>query len=396
MPSCSAPTADRSDFELDSATVRRHRRADGSDVLVNVYGNKLDYQNRTALLCSIIDVTERVRAEEERDRNREFLDRVIDNVSMTILVKDARTLRYVLANRAAERLWGFSRSEMVGKTPHEVFDTETAELVEANDRKLLESGTSFYLPEHRVETRNGPRIVTSNRIAVRNQSGEVQYVLGVVEDVTERKQLDDQLRQAQKMEAVGNLTGGIAHDFNNLLTVIIGNLDLLREDVAGHVEAEQKIDTIAQAAERGADLTRHMLVFSRRQPLQAEEIDVNTLIAGTTRLLSRALGGNIAVTLRTGADLPPVLVDSAQLETALLNIAINARDAMPAGGALTIATRLAHFDAEYAAHNPEVAAGAYVLIAISDTGTGIPPDVVERIFEPFFTTKPRRRAPGSA
>jgi PAS domain S-box-containing protein len=374
--------------------VRRHRRADGSDVLVNVYGNELDYQNRTALLCSIIDVTERVRAEEERDRNREFLDRVIDNVSMTILVKDARTLQYVLVNRAAERLWGFSRSEMIGKTPHEVFDTETAELVEANDRKLLESGTSFYLPEHKVETRNGPRIVTSNRIAVRNQSGEVQYVLGVVEDVTERKQLDDQLRQAQKMEAVGNLTGGIAHDFNNLLTVIIGNLDLLREDVAGDVEAEQKIDTIAQAAERGADLTRHMLVFSRRQPLQAEEIDVNTLIAGTTRLLSRALGGNIAVTLRTGADLPPVLVDSAQLETALLNIAINARDAMPTGGALTIATRLAHFDAEYAAHHPEVAAGAYVLIAISDTGTGIPPDVVERIFEPFFTTKPTGQGTG--
>jgi CheY-like chemotaxis protein len=196
---------------------------------------------------------------------------------------------------------------------------------------------------------------------------KVQYVLGVVEDVTERKQLDDQLRQAQKMEAVGNLTGGIAHDFNNLLTVIIGNLDLLREDVAGHVEAEQKIDTIAQAAERGADLTRHMLMFSRRQPLQAEEIDVNTLIAGTTRLLSRALGGNIA---------------------------INARDAMPTGGALTIATRLAHFDAEYAAHHAEVAAGAYVLVAISDTGTGIPPDVVERIFEPFFTTKPTGQGTG--
>ncbi|HWZ37651.1 MAG TPA: ATP-binding protein [Bradyrhizobium sp.] len=195
----------------------------------------------------------------------------------------------------------------------------------------------------------------------------MQYVLGVVEDVTERKQLDDQLRQAQKMEAVGNLTGGIAHDFNNLLTVIIGNLDLLREDVAGHVEAEQKIDTIAQAAERGADLTRHMLMFSRRQPLQAEEIDINTLIAGTTRLLSRALGGNIA---------------------------INARDAMPTGGALTIATRLAHFDAEYAAHHAEVAAGAYVLIAISDTGTGIPPDVVERIFEPFFTTKPTGQGTG--
>jgi PAS domain S-box-containing protein len=287
-------------LEFHSATNRRHRKADGNEILVNVFGRKLNYENRSALLCSIIDVTERVRAEEERDRNRDFLDRIIDNVTMTILVKDARTLQYVLANRAAERLWGFSRSEMIGKTPHEVFDKETAELVEANDRKLLESGSNFYLPAHKIDTRNGPRMVTSNRVAVRNQSGEVQYVLGVVEDVTERKHLDDQLRQAQKMEAVGNLTGGIAHDFNNLLTIIVANLDLLSEDVAGNAEAEQKIATIAQAAERGADLTRHMLAFSRRQPLQAKEVDINGLIAGTTRLLSRALGGNIAVTLRTG------------------------------------------------------------------------------------------------
>jgi PAS domain S-box-containing protein len=287
-------------LEFHSATNRRHRKADGNEILVNVFGRKLNYENRSALLCSIIDVTERVRAEEERDRNRDFLDRIIDNVTMTILVKDARTLQYVLANRAAERLWGFSRSEMIGKTPHEVFDKETAELVEANDRKLLESGSNFYLPAHKIDTRNGPRMVTSNRVAVRNQSGEVQYVLGVVEDVTERKHLDDQLRQAQKMEAVGNLTGGIAHDFNNLLTIIVANLDLLSEDVAGNAKAEQKIATIAQAAERGADLTRHMLAFSRRQPLQAKEVDINGLIAGTTRLLSRALGGNIAVTLRTG------------------------------------------------------------------------------------------------
>lgn len=509
--------------EFHSAAIRRHRKADGSDILVNVFGRKLNYENRSALLCSIIDVTERVRAqeerdrnrdfldriidnvtvslqvkdartlryvlvnkaterlwgltrdqvigktpheifdketadliaeqdhrqlqdptrnfyvpehkidtpdkgvrvvttnriairdqsgevqylvsvvedvtervcaEEERDRNRDFLDRIIDNVTMTILVKDARTLQYVLANRAAERLWGFSRSEMIGKTPHEIFDRETAELVEANDRKLLESGSNFYIPAHKIDTRNGPRIVTSNRVAVRNQSGEVQYVLGVVEDVTERKHLDDQLRQAQKMEAVGNLTGGIAHDFNNLLTVIIGNLDLLSEDVAGNVEAEQKIDTIAQAAERGADLTRHMLAFSRRQPLQAKEVDINTLIGGTTRLLSRALGGNIGVTLHTGVDLPPVLVDAPQFETALLNIAINARDAMPASGTLTVATRLGRLDAEYAAHNPGVAAGTYVLIEMTDTGVGIPPDVVERIFEPFFTTKPQGQGTG--
>jgi len=219
-------------------------------------------------------------------------------------------------------------------------------------------------------------------------------VLGVVDDVTERKQVEDQLRQAQKMEAVGNLTGGVAHDFNNLLTVVMGNLDLLREDVAGNVAAEQKIDTIMQASERGADLTRHMLAFSRRQPLQAKDVDVSALIGGTTRLLSRALGGNITIAVRTGIDLPAVLVDASQLETALLNIAINARDAMPDGGTLTLGTRVAELDADYAARHPGVRPGTYVAIEITDTGTGIPPDLIERIFDPFFTTKPSGKGTG--
>jgi CheY-like chemotaxis protein len=174
----------------------------------------------------------------------------------------------------------------------------------------------------------------------------------------------------------------------------MGNLDLLREDVAGNVAAEQKIDTIMQASERGADLTRHMLAFSRRQPLQAKDVDVSALIGGTTRLLSRALGGNITIAVRTGIDLPAVLVDASQLETALLNIAINARDAMPDGGTLTLGTRVAELDADYAARHPGVRPGTYVAIEITDTGTGIPPDLIERIFDPFFTTKPSGKGTG--
>jgi CheY-like chemotaxis protein len=189
------------------------------------------------------------------------------------------------------------------------------------------------------------------------------------------------------MEAIGKLTGGVAHDFNNLLTVIIGNLDLLQQDIAGNPEAEQKVEAILQASERGADLTRLMLAFSRRQPLQSKSVDVDSLIRNTTRLLTRTLGEAISIEVRTGSDVARALVDEAQLETALLNIAINARDAMPEGGTLTMTTSNAELDADYANLHPGVAAGPYVRIEMADTGIGMPADVVERIFEPFFTTK---------
>ncbi len=334
------------------------------------------------------DITDRRRAEQERDRNRDFLDRIIDNIPVTVFVKDAHSLRYILINRAGETLLGLPRDQLVGKTPHEIFDKETADTIVEHDREMLHSNPEIYVPEHSINTpRNGVRLVTSNRICVRDQNGEMQYLLGVSEDMTERKSVEDQLRQAQKMEAVGRLTGGLAHDFNNLLTIIIGNLDLLQEDIAGNQEAESKIETILEASERGAELTRLMLAFSRRQPLQARAVDVNKLIRQTTSLLNRTLGEDISIELRPATDLEPALVDESQLETALLNIAINARDAMPGGGTLTVTTRGAELDADYAALHPGVTPGTYVQIEIADTGIGMPPEIVEHIFEPFFTTK---------
>jgi PAS domain S-box-containing protein len=356
--------------------------------LVQLYGRQLSYNGRDALLCSIIDVTERVRAEEERDRNRELLDRIVENVPVTIVVKDARNLQYVLINKAAEKLWGVSREELLGKSLHEVFGKEQADAIGKYDRQVVKSGKNLYSGEHKIDTPgNGERVVTSNRIVIKNHNGEVQYLLGVLEDMTERKAVEDQLRQAQKMEAVGNLTGGVAHDFNNLLTVIMCNLDLLQEDVAGNAPAEEKINVILDAADRGADLTRHMLAFSRRQPLQAKEVDVNALIATTVRLLGRTLGENISIAVHPTAGLPAALVDPSQLETALMNIAINARDAMPDGGTLAISTGVADLDEAYAAQHPGVTPGAYVSIAVADSGIGMAPELLERIFEPFFTTK---------
>jgi CheY-like chemotaxis protein len=198
------------------------------------------------------------------------------------------------------------------------------------------------------------------------------------------------LQRAERLEAIGGLTGGLAHNFNNLLLVIIGNLDLLKGDIVGNRAAEEKVETILAASLRGAELTRQMLAFSRRQALQPQRLDVNAMIDGAVQTLGRTLGESITCDLQLAADLWPVFADEAQLESALVNIAINARDAMPNGGVLSIATGNLHADAEFAARHGEFAPGDYVTISISDTGTGMPPDVGARIFEPFFTTK----APG--
>jgi CheY-like chemotaxis protein len=193
------------------------------------------------------------------------------------------------------------------------------------------------------------------------------------------------LFQAQKMEAVGQLTGGVAHDFNNLLTVIIGNLDAIAEQVTG--DAKPLIETALKAAERGAALTHRLLAFSRRQTLSPETLDIDRLASDMGDLLRRTLGEHVEIEMKPHAGLWPAAADRGQVENALLNLAINARDAMPDGGTLTVATANVHLDADYAAHNSEVTPGDYVMLAVSDSGLGMSPETVERAIEPFFTTK---------
>ncbi len=202
------------------------------------------------------------------------------------------------------------------------------------------------------------------------------------------------LQQSQKMEAIGNLTGGMAHDFNNQLSVIIGNLDSLDEHLEENSEAHQLAQASLKAALRGADLTRRLLAFARQQPLQPRATDINKLIEDIAKLLGRILGENIKIFLSLAPDIWQVIIDPVQLDAALTNLATNARDAMPKGGNLMITTSNRHLDAEYAAQHPEVTAGDYAMIEVSDTGNGIPPEVIGRIFEPFFTTKARDKGTG--
>jgi signal transduction histidine kinase len=198
---------------------------------------------------------------------------------------------------------------------------------------------------------------------------------------------ETQVRQAQKMEAIGQLTGGIAHDFNNILTVITGTIEILGDAVKDRPHLAQITNLISAAASRGADLTRHLLAFARQQPLQPRSTDVNALVIDAVRLLRPTLGEQIEIDSMLAHDSAPALIDPSQLSTAILNLALNARDAMPNGGKLTLETRNVVLDENYAGMNREVKPGNYVMIAVSDTGKGIPGSLLEKVFEPFFTTK---------
>jgi signal transduction histidine kinase len=198
---------------------------------------------------------------------------------------------------------------------------------------------------------------------------------------------ESQVRQAQKMEAIGQLTGGVAHDFNNILTVITGTIEILAEAVSDRPQLAQITKMVAAAAARGADLTQHLLAFARRQPLQPHSVDVNAMVIDAARLLRPTLGEQIEIESMLAHDSAPALIDPSQLSTAILNLALNARDAMPNGGKLTLETKNVVLDENYAGMNNEVTPGNYVMIAVSDTGAGIPADLLDKVFEPFFTTK---------
>jgi signal transduction histidine kinase/CheY-like chemotaxis protein len=247
-----------------------------------------------------------------------------------------------------------------------------------------------------------PRIVASpTRIQLANAYARLEEEVrqrreaeAMVKRFEEKEATDAKLRQSQKMEAIGQLTGGVAHDFNNILTVITGTIEILSDAVKDRPHLAQITDLINGAATRGAELTKHLLAFSRRQPLQPRNTDVNALIIDSARLLRPTLGEHIEIESMLAHDSAPALIDPSQLSTAILNLALNARDAMPEGGKLTLETKNVVLDENYARQNSEVKPGNYVLIAVSDTGEGIPGNLLEKVFEPFFTTKEAGKGSG--
>ncbi len=341
----------------------------------------------TAALQS--EVAERRKADEALKKTTTFLDAVIENLPGMLFVKDAKDHRFLLFNRAGEELLGYGRDELIGKSDYDFFPKEQADQFIARDREMLAAGKPMITPEESVTTRHrGTRILRTIKIPVRNADGTPQFLLGFSEDITERKAMEQQLHQALKIEAVGQLTGGIAHDFNNLLTVIFSSAEMLEERLRERDATERKlVENILGASQQGAELTKRLLAFARRQPLEPRIVNINEFVVNLRGLLQRTLGEQIDIRMELGDGLWHAEVDPNQVEAAVLNLAINARDAMPEGGHLMIETANITLDKMQADRFGEVQPGSYVALSVSDDGVGMPPEVLARAIEPFFTTK---------
>ena len=348
-------------------------RADGAIIGVGVIGT---------------DITERKISEKALKDSQELFKSIIDNVPSAIVLKDHEG-RLSLVNRRFEEWYGVAADDAIGRTTHELFPENFATTVAVQDRGTPLSGKAESVEvEADVSFADNTvhRIASTNFLVPSSVDGS-PVVATISTDITQQRKSDEQLRQAQKMEAVGQLTGGVAHDFNNLLGVIIGNLDFLDELLVDDSDQQELIATALQAALQGAEMTSRLLAFSRKQALNPVSIDLNTLVHGMTDLLKRALGETVTIRNVTSPNLKIVKIDSGQLETALLNLAVNARQAMTGGGQLTIETSNVELDHDYAEYHEEVEAGIYAMLAVSDTGTGMSSTVLEHAFDPFFTTK---------
>ena len=310
---------------------------------------------------------------------------VLDSSPLPIFSLDAQG-QIASWNEAAERVFGHPAADVTGKRFSSLQQTGGADLDSAWSRAM--NGETLRDLQLQWARRDGqPRDVMYAIAPITEGDGRFGGAVCVAEDVTDKIRFERQLMQSQKMEAVGQLTGGVAHDFNNLLTVITGTIDTLREGVADRPDLAALATMIDQAATRGADLTKRMLAFARKQPLQPRDTDLNSLTEDAIGLLRPALGEEIEIEAVLAPDAWACLIDPSQLTSALLNLAINARDAMPGGGRITLETANAILDEAYAMENGEVTPGSYVMVAVSDTGTGIAPDIRDRVFDPFFTTK---------
>jgi two-component system, cell cycle sensor histidine kinase and response regulator CckA len=334
------------------------------------------------------DITARSSAEDALKESREYMHQIINSLGDPLFVKDQQH-RFVLVNDALCELSGKRREELLGVAMYSVLPPEFASYLWNQEQDIFETGKQC-VTEENVPDRNGKiHTVMTKKTLLTDKKGNKQIV-GVLRDITEYKNLQAQFIQSQKMEAVGLLAGGVAHDFNNLLTVIKGYTEMLAVELDPDDARSEEVQLIASAAEQAASLTKQLLTFSRKQILKPKVLNLNSILDEMGKMLRRLIGEDIELIAIAQPGLGLIHADPVQIQQILMNIVVNARDAMPQGGKLTIETANADLDDSYIGEHPEVKKGPYVMLAISDTGIGMDKDTQARIFEPFFTSK----APG--
>ena len=373
---------------IDEETAVEYMKSGATDYLL---------KDRTARLgAAVLAALKQARQRSALDMQQLLLQKVIDTDPSMIFVKDFEG-RFILVNRAVAEVYACSVDDLVGRTDADF--NKNAQEVEhflRNDREVMERGEPKFIAEEPVTNpaTGITRWFQTIKVPLSLPGHNIRMMLGVGTDITPRRQLEEQLRQSQKMEAVGRLAGGIAHDFNNVLTAILGYSQMLLADLAEGDQRREDVQEIEHAATRAATLTRQLLAFSRRQVLQPQILDLNALVENLDRFLRRLIGEDIDLRVHPGSDLWLVSADSGQMEQVIMNLAVNSRDAMPTGGKLTLETANVILDAAYAQRHHAVKPGEYVMLAVSDTGTGMDEETQARIFEPFFTTKSSGKGTG--
>jgi two-component system, cell cycle sensor histidine kinase and response regulator CckA len=394
-------------FGLRTAEIplRRYRRKDGSTValeITTVYGQ---WMGRTVHVATYRDVSAReaalcaLRQSEERlQRERNHLLTLINNLPDHIYLRD-RESRFILANRAvAEFMGAGDPGALVGKKDSDFYPPEVAAQFAADDRLILEQGRCIINQERCDRSASGAlRWIMTTKVPIIDESGRVQGLVGIGRDFTESRETKEALRRSQeqlqqglKMEAIGRLAGGIAHDFNNLLTVIKGFAELIDGRLPHGDPSKMEIAEIRGASQRAARLTAQLLAFGRKQILQPRVMPINDVVQAMRNMLPRILGEDIELSICLGRDAGRIRADQGQLEQVIMNLSVNARDAMPRGGRLAMATDNCVITEDMKCEHPELRTGPYVTLRVTDTGTGMDAATLSRIFEPFFTTK----APG--
>jgi len=377
------------------------RRRNGSEFPVEIGLSPVATENGTFVLSAIRDISDRKRiAEELRRANEELHRRTAEQLgeyrSRLALIIDSsddaiigKTLDGTITswNKGAERIYGYTPEEVLGKNIALLVPADLSDEIPNILRKIASGGSVEHYESVRV-TKDGRHLDISVSVSpLRDAKGEVVGASAIARDITAQKRAEAQLRQAQKMEAIGRLAGGVAHDFNNILGIINACTEFLRDRLDPAAESSLYVENIKKATERGSSLTRQLLTFSRSPAVQPCILDLNDRLKDISKLLRPLMGDDVEVLVVSRSPSAVVEADPGQLDQVLVNLAVNARDAMPRGGKLILETRSERFDDEFAEQHQTMAAGRYVLLAVSDTGSGMDAATSERIFEPFFTTK---------